>query len=334
MKNNKIKIGLIGTGHLGEMHIKNLLEISKEDHDVEFVGVYDIDRERANEISSKFKVRTFESIDDYFENINSTLIVTSTISHFDIAKQAIEKNKNIFIEKPVTATLSEAKMLRDILSNKDLIFQVGHIERFNPALLALKDIEIKPLFIECHRLAQFDPRGTDVSVVQDLMIHDIDLILSLVKSKVTDIDASGVPIITQKIDISNARIKFENGCVANITSSRISQKKMRKMRIFQKSTYLSIDFQENISEIFNLVQSDDKRLKKTNSIILPKSDKAILYEKLKGKEKNPMKIEQRHFIDCIKNSVQPLVTLEDGLQALEVAREIILKSDESINKIK
>ena len=334
MKNNKIKIGLIGTGHLGEMHIKNLLEISEEDHDVEFVGVYDIDRERANEISSKFKVRTFESIDDYFENINSTLIVTSTISHFDIAKQAIEKNKNIFIEKPVTATLSEAKMLRDILSNKDLIFQVGHIERFNPALLALKDIEIKPLFIECHRLAQFDPRGTDVSVVQDLMIHDIDLILSLVKSKVTDIDASGVPIITQKIDISNARIKFENGCVANITSSRISQKKMRKMRIFQKSTYLSIDFQENISEIFNLVQSDDKRLKKTNSIILPKSDKAILYEKLKGKEKNPMKIEQRHFIDCIKNSVQPLVTLEDGLQALEVAREIILKSDESINKIK
>lgn len=334
MKNNKIKIGLIGTGHLGEMHIKNLLEISKEDHDVEFVGVYDIDRERANEISSKFKVRTFESIDDYFENINSTLIVTSTISHFDIAKQAIEKNKNIFIEKPVTATLSEAKMLRDILSNKDLIFQVGHIERFNPALLALKDIEIKPLFIECHRLAQFDPRGTDVSVVQDLMIHDIDLILSLVKSKVIDIDASGVPIITQKIDISNARIKFENGCVANITSSRISQKKMRKMRIFQKSTYLSIDFQENISEIFNLVQSDDKRLKKTNSIILPKSDKAILYEKLKGKEKNPMKIEQRHFIDCIKNSVQPLVTLEDGLQALEVAREIILKSDESINKIK
>lgn len=334
MKNNKIKIGLIGTGHLGEMHIKNLLEISKEDHDVEFVGVYDIDHERANEISSKFKVRTFESIDDYFENINSTLIVTSTISHFDIAKQAIEKNKNIFIEKPVTATLSEAKMLRDILSNKDLIFQVGHIERFNPALLALKDIEIKPLFIECHRLAQFDPRGTDVSVVQDLMIHDIDLILSLVKSKVIDIDASGVPIITQKIDISNARIKFENGCVANITSSRISQKKMRKMRIFQKSTYLSIDFQENISEIFNLVQSDDKRLKKTNSIILPKSDKAILYEKLKGKEKNPMKIEQRHFIDCIKNSVQPLVTLEDGLQALEVAREIILKSDESINKIK
>jgi len=334
MKNNKIKIGLIGTGHLGEMHIKNLLEISEEDHDVEFVGVYDIDRERANEISSKFKVRTFESIDDYFENINSTLIVTSTISHFDIAKQAKEKNENIFIEKPVTATLSEAKMLRDILSNKDLIFQVGHIERFNPALLALKDIEIKPLFIECHRLAQFDPRGTDVSVVQDLMIHDIDLILSLVKSKVTDIDASGVPIITQKIDISNARIKFENGCVANITSSRISQKKMRKMRIFQKSTYLSIDFQENISEIFNLVQSDDKRLKKTNSIILPKSDKAILYEKLKGKEKNPMKIEQRHFIDCIKNSVQPLVTLEDGLQALEVAREIILKSDESINKIK
>ncbi|HPS65582.1 MAG TPA: Gfo/Idh/MocA family oxidoreductase, partial [Ignavibacteria bacterium] len=173
----------------------------------------------------------------------------------------------------------------------------------------------------------------DVSVVQDLMIHDIDLILSLVKSKVKSIDASGVPIITQKIDISNARIKFENGCVANITSSRISQKRMRKMRIFQKSAYISIDFQENESEIFNLVPNEDKRLKKFNSITMPDSGLAILYEKNKGKEKNPMKIEQKHFIDCIKNSRQPLVTLEDGLQALEVAREIILKSEESTKEM-
>jgi predicted dehydrogenase len=331
--NDKIKIGLIGAGHLGKMHIKNLLEISREDADVEFAGIYDVNTEHAYEISSEMKVKSFGSLDEYFDNINTTLIVTPTLTHFEIAKLAIEKGKNIFVEKPVTATLAEAKQLRDVLGTKDIIFQVGHIERFNPALLALKDIDIKPLFIECHRLAQFNPRGTDVSVVQDLMIHDIDLILSLVKSKVKSIDASGVPIITQKIDISNARIKFDNGCVANITSSRISQKRMRKMRIFQKSAYISIDFQENESEIFNLVPKEDKRLKKFNSITMPDSDLAILYEKNKGKEKNPMKIEQKHFIDCIKNSRQPLVTLEDGLQALEVAREIILKSEESTKEM-
>ncbi len=331
--NDKIKIGLIGAGHLGKMHIKNLLEISREDADVEFAGIYDVNTEHAYDISSEMKVKSFGSLDEYFDNINTTLIVTPTLTHFEIAKLAIEKGKNIFVEKPVTATLAEAKQLRELPGTKDIVFQVGHIERFNPALLALKDIAINPLFIECHRLAQFNPRGTDVSVVQDLMIHDIDLILSLVKSKVKSIDASGVPIITQKIDISNARIKFENGCVANITSSRISQKRMRKMRIFQKSAYISIDFQENESEIFNLVPKDDKRLKKFNSITMPDSDLAILYEKNKGKEKNPMKIEQMHFIDCIKNSRQPLVTLEDGLQALEVAREIILKSEESTKEM-
>ena len=329
MENSKINIGLIGAGHLGKMHIRNLLEISKEDHDVNFVGIYDINTEQAYEISSELKVKSFGTLEEYFDNVDTTLIVTPTVTHFEIAKLAIEKGKNIFIEKPVTARVDEAKQLKQMLESKKIVFQVGHIERFNPALLALRDIQIKPLFIECHRLAQFNPRGTDVSVVQDLMIHDIDLILSLVKSKVKNIEASGVPIITHRIDISNARIKFENGCVANITSSRISQKRMRKMRIFQKSAYISIDFQDNESEIFNLVPKSDKRLKKSNSIVLPDSDMVILYEKLKGKEKNPMKIEQKHFIECIKNSTEPMITLDDGLQALEVAREIILKSEES-----
>ncbi len=217
----EVKVGIIGVGHLGEMHLRNILEISKENIRVKLAGVYDINIDRLKEIKKKYKVNIFDSINDMFAEINTLLISTPTSTHYEIAKHSIENNKNLFIEKPLTSTLEEAKKLKELHNNKKIVIQIGHIERFNPALLAVEKYNLSPLFIESHRLSQFNTRGTDVSVIQDLMIHDIDLILNLVKSDLISIDASGVPLLTRNIDIANARLKFENGCVVNVTASRI-----------------------------------------------------------------------------------------------------------------
>jgi predicted dehydrogenase len=321
----KIKVGVIGCGHLGKMHIKNIKELEKERKDIELAGVYDIDMEKSSGTAKEFKTKNYDYLFDFIKDINAVFIVTPTPSHFDIALKTITNNIHTFIEKPVTDKVEDAYLLRaDHDNHKSVIVQVGHIERFNPALLAVEKYNINPLFIESHRLAQYNPRGTDVSVIQDLMIHDIDIILSLVKSRVKQIDANGVAIITNKFDIANARIQFENGCVANITASRISQKKMRKMRIFQNNAYLSIDFSENESEVFSL---DEKG--KSGKVIekIEKDGKKfnITYDKPKSLKINAMKYEENSFFDCIANKTKPIVSLEDGIQALEVATEIINK---------
>ncbi len=329
----KIKIGIIGCGHLGKMHIKNLSELSDEMDNVELHGVFDSDKEKYSSIAGYSNIVRYESLDELLENINTAFIITPTSTHFDIAEKALSKGINLFIEKPVTAELSDAYKLRELYKNAgNVIIQIGHIERFNPALLSVESLNLKPMFIESHRLASFNPRGTDVSVIQDLMIHDIDIILNLVKSKVSSIDATGVAILTKQIDIANARIKFENGCVANITASRISQKKMRKMRIFQKNAYISVDFQENNSEVFRLTESEDSTARGIKMPI-PGTKNIIYYDKPEILESNPMKIEERKFLECIKTGKTPEVTLEDGIQALEVALEIIKKSEESIGKV-
>lgn len=319
----KIKVGIIGCGHLGKMHIKNIKELEKERKDLELAGVYDIDMEKSSETAKEYKTKSFDYFNDFISSINAVIIVTPTSSHFDIALKAITNNIHTFIEKPVTDKIEDAFLLKaDHDNHSSTIVQVGHIERFNPALLAVEKHKINPLFIESHRLSQYNPRGTDVSVIQDLMIHDIDIILSLVKSKVKRIDANGVAIITDKFDIANARLQFENGCVANITASRISQKKMRKMRIFQNNAYISIDFSENTSEVFSLddtgksgkvIEKIEKDGKKLN----------ITYDKPKSLKINAMKYEENSFFDCIVNKTKPVVSLEDGIQALEVATEII-----------
>ena len=332
---NKIKIGVIGCGHLGKMHIKNLTEISINNPDVILEGIYDIDETKSKESSELYNVNCFKSLDDAFDKLDAAIIVTPTTSHFDIAKIAIEKNTHSFIEKPVTASVEQGYQIRNLIAGKDLVIQIGHIERFNPGILALGDFVIKPLFIESHRISTFNPRGIDVSVVQDLMIHDIDIILNLVKSKVKSIDANGVAIISNNIDIANARIKFENGCVANMTASRISQKKMRKMRIFQPDTYISIDFQSNSSDIISLTR---KKVNKSpefslNKFVIGDTEFTIKFDKPKVTESNPMKYELNEFINCIINKQIPKVTLDDGIQALEVASEIIQKSEESFKEI-
>lgn len=328
----KIKAGIFGMGHLGKIHLKVLKEICAERNDVEIAGVYDSDKEKNEAVSKENNYAVNNTPEELTGKINTAIIVTPTSTHFEIANKTISNDINTFIEKPVTDTTAEAEKLLALSRTKKIKIQIGHIERFNAAILALDSYNLAPMFIETHRLAQFNPRGTDVSVIQDLMIHDIDIILNLVKSKVKSIDANGVAIITDKIDIANARIKFENGCVANITASRISLNKMRKMRLFQKSAYISIDFLQNTSEVFRL---GDGKTGNENSIALTEFNQGektvrIYYEKPPVKEVNSMKYEMNKFLDSIIKDEEPIVTLEDGLQALEVANEIVEKIEAGI----
>lgn len=232
----------------------------------------------------------------------------------------------MFIEKPMTESIDQARTLVELAAQKDRKIQVGHIERFNPAILSLEQYQLHPLFIESHRLAQFNPRGTDVAVVLDLMIHDIDLILSLVHSKVTRIDANGVAVVSDSADIANARLQFENGCVANVTASRISQNRMRKMRLFQRDAYISIDFAQGMAEVFRLVDESDVQARSTmllGKIEQGKRKRVIVYEQPEIREVNALKHELELFAQCIRDDTDPPVTGRDGLQALEVAAEIL-----------
>ncbi|HMQ69630.1 MAG TPA: Gfo/Idh/MocA family oxidoreductase [Ignavibacteria bacterium] len=320
---NKLRAGIFGLGHLGKIHLKVLKEICSERDDIEIAGIYDLNKENNESVSSENKFQINRSPEELIAKIDMAIIVTPTSTHFDLASKTISAGINTFIEKPVCDTTEEAKKLLSLVKDKNLKVQIGHIERFNPAILALDNYKLAPMFIETHRLSQFNPRGTDVSVIQDLMIHDIDIILNLVKSKVKKIDANGVAIITDKIDIANARLQFENGCVANITASRISMNKMRKMRLFQKSAYISIDFLQNSSEVFRLGEGTGE-----NSIALTEFEQGnknvkIFYERPPVIEVNSMKYEVNKFIDAIIKNDEPIVTLEDGLQALEVANEIV-----------
>ena len=249
MKNQKsISIGLVGVGHLGKFHLRHLINIAE----INISGIFDINFDRANLISQEFNVKFVKKLNNLYKTSDAIIIATPTNSHFKIAKESIKSNCHVFIEKPITDNLNDAKKLLKYAKEMNKIIQVGHIERFNPAFKKLEELKIKPIFIESHRLAPFNIRGIEVPVVLDLMIHDIDIILSLINSKIKKISANGVDIISKSIDIANARLEFENGSVANLTSSRISQKEMRKMRIFQKNNYFSIDFKKNIIEIFSL----------------------------------------------------------------------------------
>lgn len=319
----KIKAGVIGCGHLGKLHIKNVKEIEEENKDVKLVGIYDVNTEEANGLAEKYGIKAFGTLGEMLNEVNAVLIVTPTTTHYEIAKETLKRNIHTFIEKPVTETLQEAEDL-EVLKQAGTIVQVGHIERFNPAILAVEKYNITPLFIETHRLAQFNPRGTDVSVIKDLMIHDIDIILNLVKSRVKSIEANGVGVLTDTIDIANTRLNFENGCVANITASRISLNKMRKMRIFQKNAYISIDFLNNTSEVFRLSEDSD-----TNIFSMPVNyngkDYKIVYEKPTTDIKNAMRYEEELFFKSILNNTEPEVTLRDGKEAIEIANKILEK---------
>ena len=315
-----LKAGVLGAGHLGKIHLR-LLKQSKK---YNLVGFYDANEENGKQVEAELGYKFFSSIDALIDAVDMVDIVTPTLSHHNCAKQAIAKGKHVFIEKPITNTVEEAEDIRQLLAKNGLRGQVGHVERFNPAYLAVKDEINSPMFIETHRLAEFNPRGTDVPVVLDLMIHDIDIVLSVVKSKIKNVSASGVSVISDTPDIANARLEFENGCVANLTASRISLKKMRKARFFQKDAYISVDFLTKKCEVVKM--KDAPETPGDFDMILQNAEgvkKQIYFDNPDVAENNSILDELETFADAINNNTTPIVSLHDGTEALRVATQII-----------
>ncbi len=317
-----LKVGVLGAGHLGKIHLKLL----NESNLFSLIGFFDQDKENATEVAEKFGYKRYENLETLIAASDVIDVVTPTLSHFKIAKKVITSGKHLFIEKPITNTFEEAQDLIRLAQEYGVKGQVGHVERFNPAFLAVSSRIENPMFIEAHRLAEFNPRGTDVPVVLDLMIHDIDVILSVVNSKVKDIKASGVSVISDTPDIANARIEFENGCVANLTASRISLKKMRKARFFQRDAYISVDFLEKKCEVVKLKELPEDP--DDFAMILQNSEgvkKQIFFDNPAVSTNNAILDELESFAGAINNNSTPIVTLEQGAEALSVANRIIEK---------
>lgn len=315
-----LKVGLFGAGHLGKFHLNNWLQIEG----VELTGFYDPSDLTAQEILAKYSIPRFLTAAELMDAVDIVDIVAPTTAHFELCREALRRGRHVFVEKPLAHTMDEARELLKLTRESNRKFQVGHVERFNPAFLAIQSYPIKPLFIEVHRLAEFNPRGTEVSVILDLMIHDIDIILSLVRSGVKSISANGVAVMTDTADIANARIEFDNGCVANLTSSRISMKKMRKMRLFQKDAYIGIDFLAKESEIIRLETDDDK-----DSFVFdletPRGKKSIAVARPPIPEVNAIKLELEKFRDAILNDSPTIVSELDGFRAMDIAHQILYR---------
>jgi predicted dehydrogenase len=317
----RLKIGVLGTGHLGKIHLRCIIASDE----LELVGFFDADAKRAELIANELNIKAFDSVEALIDACEAIDIVTPTVTHFELAKAAILRGRSVFIEKPLTHTVAEAEALVALKNEKNVTVQVGHVERFNPAFLSLDGAiaSVEPIFIEAHRLATFNPRGTDVSVVLDLMIHDIDLVLHLVKS---EIKASGVAVVSESPDIANARIEFENGCVANLTASRLSLKQMRKVRLFQRDAYISLDFLEKNSQIIRLLDKKDADTEGSLSgleIETSKGSKVIDIKMPEPLAVNAIQMELETFARSIFTNTPPPVTIEDGYRALKVAHQII-----------
>jgi len=315
-----LKVGIFGVGHLGKFHLNNWKEIKE----AELVGFYDPHDSIAQEVTNKYQIPRFLDPERLIEACDLIDIVAPTPLHFTLCEKAIRKGKHVFVEKPLANTMDEARELVQLVRESNVKLQVGHVERFNPAYLAVQSVPLHPMFIEVHRLAQFNPRGTEVSVILDLMIHDIDIILSLVKSEVKTISASGVAVMTDTPDIASVRIEFNNGCVANLTSSRISMKKMRKMRLFQKDAYIGIDFLNKKTEIIKLKTPQDLDVFSFD-IETPNGKKTIALSNPSVPEVNAIKMELEAFCTAILSNTPTRVSEVDGLRAMDIAHQILQK---------
>ena len=315
-----LKIGVFGVGHLGKYHLNNWKEIGE----AELVGFYDPSDEAASEVQEKYGLTRFANMDELIAAVDAVDIITPTDCHFEVCDKALRKSKHVFVEKPLAATMTEATEILKLVKEANVKFQVGHVERFNPAYLAAQQYAINPMFIEVHRLAQFNPRGTEVSVILDLMIHDLDIVLSIVKSPVKNIYASGVAVMTDTPDIANVRIEFNNGCVANLTSSRISMKKMRKVRLFQRDAYIGIDFLAQKTEIIKIKEESDSNVFSFD-LETPKGKRVIAIANPEIKENNAIKSELESFVQAILNDTPTVVSEVDGFLAMEVAHQILEK---------
>jgi predicted dehydrogenase len=326
------KIGVLGAGHLGKIHLKCIKDIPE----FELVGFYDPDPAIASQVEQELGVRRFDDLDSVIGAADVVDIVTPTVSHFECASKSLKEKRHVFIEKPIVTTLEEARELIRIAGEANVKVQVGHVERFNPAFLAAEPFFHQVMFIESHRLSQFNPRGTDVPVILDLMIHDIDIILWTVRSEIRSISASGVAVVSETPDIANARIEFVNGCVANLTASRISMKNMRKSRFFQKDTYISVDFLQKEVEVVQIKGMDHPS---TTPLTIPldlgqgRGMKQILFEKPEVKPLNAIRTELESFRTAIVNNTVPPVTINDGYRALDVAHQIIAKINQSLSAL-
>ena len=320
-----LKIGVLGAGHLGKIHINCIKQLSV----YELVGFYDQDNNTAKKVSEDMKVRCFSSIEELIDSVDVVDIVTPTISHFECASLALKKGKHVFIEKPIVATVDEASRLIKLADEANVKVQVGHVERFNPAYIAARPHIDAPLFVEAHRLALFNPRGTDVPVVLDLMVHDIDIILDMIKSPIKNISASGVAIVSPTPDITNARIEFENGSVVNLTASRISLKNMRKHRIFQKDAYITVDFLEKKTEVVRIDDADNMNPFAMNIDLADGTKKQISIEQPTIQPINSIMTELESFHNAIMNNTEPIVTIHDGVHALEVCYKILDEIDKN-----
>ncbi len=321
-----LKVGIFGTGHLGKFHLNNWKEI----RGISLIGFFDPNDETAEEVINAYGLQRFLTEEELIEACDIVDIVAPTNFHFAICEKAVRKGKHVFVEKPMANTMEEAHQLVKLVKESNVKLQVGHVERFNPAFLAIKNEQLNPMFIEVHRLAQFNPRGTEVSVILDLMIHDIDIVLSIVKSDVKNISASGVAVMTDTPDIANVRIEFDNGCVANLTSSRISMKKMRKMRLFQKDAYIGIDFLEKKAEVIKLKDTKDETAFSFD-IETPSGNRTIAIISPEVPEVNAIKKELEEFVFSINNNNRTVVNEIDGLRAMEVAHFILQKMAQNLS---
>ncbi len=300
----KLRVAVIGVGHLGRHHARLLAGMAG----VQLVGVVDIDEKVGGEIAKTYNVSYFKDYKELAGKVDAVTIVVPTSVHHEVAKFFMERDNHVFIEKPVTKTLEEARELLNLSEKRKLTFQVGHIERFNAAMIKLAQLAAEPRFIECQRMGPFSKRISDVGVVLDLMIHDIDIVLSLVRSRIARIDAVGIQVLTENEDIANAHIVFENGCIANLTASRVSDEKIRKLRVFEFDKYMSLDYANQAIKMGTKASLQEESIKK---------------EEIEVHKVEPLKLELEHFVDCIRSGKKPLVTVEDGKNALEVALEIL-----------
>lgn len=327
-----VKLGILGVGHLGNIHLKCLKEIPS----IEVIGFYDPKEEAAQKAINTYGITRFKSYEALLQVTDAIDIITPTSSHYELAAQAIQAKKHVFIEKPLAATLAEAASLVKLAQQYQIKAQIGHVERFNPAFLAIQNISLQPLFIEAHRLAMFNPRGTDVSVVLDLMIHDLDLVLTMVQSPLKSVSASGVAVVSKNLDIANVRLEFDNGCVANLTASRISMKQMRKIRLFQKDAYLSVDLLEKKSQIIQLFNQplDTAKVSASLSLQTEEGKKYISVQSPPISDTNAIQMELVTFADSILQNTPPIVPIEDGYRCLELAHRIMTEIEERNQRLK
>ena len=319
-RNKKVSVGIVGVGHLGKHHVKHLAAMDN----VECVGFYDIDEARATVISDKYNVKSYDSLEALLSDCDAVTIVTPTDTHFNVASDCLTAGKHVFIEKPITKSVAEAEQLLTLANTNEVLIQVGHIERLNPALVPLKNYSISPKYIEIQRLAPYDVRGTDVPVVLDKMIHDIDILLSLVNSEVESINANGISILTDSVDIANARIRFKNGTIANITSSRVAQDHVRKTKIFQQDLYITIDFLLGLTEVYRVIDPDEQDPDAIKDVQFQYGDKTkkIVYEKPDIPLFDALKEELENFTNSVRGMASPIVDGHAGKNALELASNI------------